>query len=80
MSGIDRIQNAFAKNGAAFMPYAVLGYPTRQASLDIVQTLAETGADLMELGIPFSDPLADGCHSKIAREWHHAQRLSGHDS
>ncbi|HEX9926280.1 MAG TPA: tryptophan synthase subunit alpha, partial [Anaerolineae bacterium] len=35
-------------------------YPTRQASLDIVQTLAAAGADLLELGIPFSDPLADG--------------------
>lgn len=60
MTGIERIQHAFTKNGPAFMPYAVLGYPTRQASLDIVQILAAAGADLLELGIPFSDPLADG--------------------
>jgi tryptophan synthase alpha chain len=60
MTGIDRIQNAFAKNRAAFMPYAVLGYPTREASLEIIQTLANLGADLLELGVPFSDPLADG--------------------
>jgi tryptophan synthase alpha chain len=53
MTGIERIQHAFAKNGPAFMPYSVLGYPTRQ-------TLAAAGADLLELGIPFSDPLADG--------------------
>ncbi len=60
MTGIDRIKNAFSKNSPAFMPYSVLGYPTRQASLTIVQTLAGVGADLLELGIPFSDPLADG--------------------
>jgi len=60
MSGIDRIQQAFARDRPAFMPYAVLGYPTRPASLDIVQSLAAEGADLLELGVPFSDPLADG--------------------
>ncbi len=54
MTGIDRIKNAFNKNSPAFMPYSVLGYPTRQASLTIVQTLADVGADLLELGIPFS--------------------------
>ncbi len=60
MSGVERIQNAFSKGHPAFMPYAVLGYPTRQTSLEVVQTLVKAGADLLELGIPFSDPLADG--------------------
>lgn len=60
MTGIDRIKNAFTQKGPAFMPYAVLGYPSRQASLEVIQTLARAGADLLELGIPFSDPLADG--------------------
>ncbi len=60
MTGIDRITKAFSKGHVAFMPYAVLGYPDRQASLAVVQTLAEAGADLLELGVPFSDPLADG--------------------
>jgi tryptophan synthase alpha chain len=60
ITGIDRIKNAFTKGHPAFMPYTVLGYPTRQASLDTVQILVEAGADLLELGIPFSDPLADG--------------------
>lgn len=60
MIGIDRIKNAFAKGHPAFMPYAVLGYPTRKTSLETVKTLVEAGADLLELGIPFSDPLADG--------------------
>lgn len=60
MTGIERISAAFAKGHPAFMPYAVLGYPSRQASLETIKTLVETGADLLELGIPFSDPLADG--------------------
>lgn len=60
MTGIERIERAFTKDRPAFMPYAVLGYPTRQAGLEVIRTLAETGADLLELGVPFSDPLADG--------------------
>lgn len=60
MTGIERISAAFSKGHPAFMPYSVLGYPNRQASLDVVKTLVEAGADLLELGIPFSDPLADG--------------------
>jgi len=60
MTGIERIQNAFTHGRPAFMPYSVLGYPTRQGGLEVVKTLAQAGADLLELGIPFSDPLADG--------------------
>lgn len=60
MTGIERIRDAFNQGHPAFMPYAVLGYPTREAGLDTIRTLAEAGADLFELGIPFSDPLADG--------------------
>jgi tryptophan synthase alpha chain len=60
MNGINRIKNAFTKGRPAFMPYVVLGYPTREASLEVVKTLADEGADLLELGFPFSDPLADG--------------------
>ncbi|RME99477.1 MAG: tryptophan synthase subunit alpha [Chloroflexi bacterium] len=60
MTGIERISAAFSTGRPAFMPYSVLGYPTRQASLEVVKTLVEAGADLLELGIPFSDPLADG--------------------
>jgi len=60
MSGITRVQNAFTKGRPAFMPYAVLGYPTCAAGLEVIKTLAAEGADLLELGVPFSDPLADG--------------------
>lgn len=42
------------------MPYIPLGYPTPEISRSLVSALAGTGADVIELGIPFSDPLADG--------------------
>lgn len=64
MNGVERISAVFAEakreKRAAFMPYHAMGYPTRDQSLAVVSTLAEAGADLFELGIPFSDPLADG--------------------
>lgn len=42
------------------MPYFTLGYPTPATSREIIRAVAQSGADLIELGIPFSDPLADG--------------------
>lgn len=64
MNGIRSIENVFtitkAENRAALMPYFTLGYPTRKDSLDIIESLAKSGANLIELGLPFSDPLADG--------------------
>lgn len=64
MTGVERIQAVFkdlkSKGQAAFMPYHAMGYPSRAASLDVVAALAAEGADLFEIGIPHSDPLADG--------------------
>lgn len=64
MTGIERVRAVFEKakreGQAAFMPYHAMGYPTRERTLEVVSTLAEAGADLFEIGIPFSDPLADG--------------------
>ncbi|MDE3070195.1 MAG: tryptophan synthase subunit alpha, partial [Acidobacteriota bacterium] len=45
---------------AALMPYAMGGYPTRADSLAIGEAMIACGADLIELGLPYSDPLADG--------------------
>jgi tryptophan synthase alpha chain len=45
---------------AALMPYLPLGYPTPDVSRQLIRVLADAGADLIELGVPFSDPLADG--------------------
>ena len=60
--GVERVAAVFQnKTGrAAFMPYVVPGYPTLEESLDVIRTLVACGADLLELGVPFSDPLADG--------------------
>ena len=56
------ISQAFADNGkrAALMPYLMGGYPSIEESLSAGLAAADAGADLIELGIPFSDPLADG--------------------
>jgi tryptophan synthase alpha chain len=56
---LAEIQNAFKKK-PAFMPYLPVGYPTVEGSIDSIEALAGNGADLIEVGIPFSDPLADG--------------------
>jgi len=45
---------------AAFMPYVCLGDPSEEFSLKLIETLVNNGADALELGIPFSDPIADG--------------------
>ncbi|MCB8923848.1 MAG: tryptophan synthase subunit alpha [Ardenticatenaceae bacterium] len=57
---MDKITQTFEQNKPAFMPYFTLGYPDYETSLAVVQACAAAGADMMELGIPFSDPLADG--------------------
>ncbi len=49
-----------AEGRAALMPYLTVGYPTQEWTADLAQAAIEAGADLLELGIPFSDPLADG--------------------
>ena len=61
-TGADRIAAAFASHGkrAALMPYLMAGYPSLDASAEAGLAAAAAGADLIELGIPFSDPLADG--------------------
>ena len=54
-----RISNAF-KNGKAFIPFVTGGDPDLETTGKIVRAMAENGADLIELGIPFSDPTAEG--------------------
>jgi tryptophan synthase alpha chain len=61
-SGIGRIVEAFAgRSGrAALMPYLMGGFPDMPTARGIGEAYAAAGADLIEVGIPFSDPLADG--------------------
>jgi tryptophan synthase alpha chain len=62
MSGVDLVAQAFTSgNGKAlFMPYFPVGYPDLKSSIDIIEGLAKAGAGAIEVGVPFSDPLADG--------------------
>jgi tryptophan synthase alpha chain len=62
MDGSQRIADAFANapGRAALMPYLMGGFPSTAESLRIGEAYADGGADLVELGVPFSDPLADG--------------------
>ena len=61
-TGVDRIAAAFASHGkrAALMPYLMGGHPDLEASTEAGRAAIDAGGDLIELGIPFSDPLADG--------------------
>ncbi|MCE9644723.1 MAG: tryptophan synthase subunit alpha [Chloroflexi bacterium] len=56
---MNRIEIAF-QNKPIFMPYFPLGYPDLETSIDVIEVLANNGADLIEVGLSFSDPLADG--------------------
>jgi tryptophan synthase alpha chain len=56
---VSRLEDAF-RNKPIFMPYYPLGYPDLGTSVDVIEALARNGADLMEIGLSFSDPLADG--------------------
>ncbi|MGZ4234393.1 MAG: tryptophan synthase subunit alpha, partial [Solirubrobacteraceae bacterium] len=63
-TGVERIAEAFASaradgRRAALMPYLMGGFPDLDTSARIGVAYAESGADLIELGVPFSDPLAD---------------------
>lgn len=58
---MSRIASVFAQtNHTALIPYITVGYPTIETTLKVVPLFASTGCDIIELGIPFSDPLADG--------------------
>lgn len=56
---MNRLESAF-QNKPIFMPYFPLGYPDLETSVDVIEALAQNGADLIEVGLSFSDPLADG--------------------
>ncbi len=64
LTGIARIGEAFARakaaGRAAFIPYITVGHPDRETVAAVVPALIAAGADIVELGVPFSDPLADG--------------------
>lgn len=73
---MNRIESAFSKakaeNRSAFVSYICAGDPDAKASLEICRTLIRSGVDILEIGVPFSDPLADGLTNQLA-----AQRALG---
>jgi tryptophan synthase alpha chain len=74
----NRIDRKFAELKAlgetAFIPFITIGDPNLRTSVDIIKTLEQSGASMVELGVPYSDPLADG--PVIQRSSHRA--LSNH--
>jgi tryptophan synthase alpha chain len=70
---MSEIENIFTPKGhKALIPYLTVGYPNVETTLDMARLIASSGGDLIELGIPFSDPLADG--TTIQRASYHALR------
>ncbi len=69
---MSRIQQAFARaraaNRAAFVAYVCAGDPDFDTSLDVCRALLANGVDILELGVPFSDPLADGLTNQLAAQ------------
>ena len=69
---MSRIAQAFARaraeNRAAFVAYLCAGDPDFDASLAACRALLANGADVLELGVPFSDPLADGVTNQLAAQ------------
>jgi len=65
-----RYDNAFAelkeKNEGAFIPFVTIGDPNAEQSFNVIKSLIDAGADALELGIPFSDPSADGVTIQMA--------------
>ena len=56
---MSKISDAF-RNGKAFIPFITAGDPSLAATEEFIVTMADAGADLIEIGIPFSDPIAEG--------------------
>lgn len=69
---MNRIDAAFTRlqseGKKAFVAYVAAGDPSFEASLEVVKALADAGADIIELGLPFSDPLADGIVNQMAAD------------
>ena len=69
---MNRIEHAFkgatAENRALFVSYVCAGDPDPETSLEVCRTLIDHGSDILELGVPFSDPLADGLTNQLAAE------------
>ncbi len=64
----EAFRDAKRQKRAAFVPYITAGDPNLERTVDLVRALARAGADVIELGVPFSDPMADGPTNQRAAE------------
>lgn len=62
------IKAAFDKRKSIFIPFVMAGYPSLEVSTKAVMALAQARADIVEFGVPFSDPIADGPVNQRAAE------------
>src|SRR5919202_4513490 len=60
VTGSEKLQSAFPEGRVALVPYLTAGYPTLEGAREVGEAYIEAGADVVEIGVPFSDPLADG--------------------
>ena len=60
MSGSEKLRAAFRDDRVALVPYLTAGYPTLDGAREVGEAYIAAGADVVEIGVPFSDPLADG--------------------
>lgn len=67
----SRLQAAFAARAGrtGFIPFVTAGYPSLEATLEMLRSFAREGALAVEVGLPFSDPIADGPDIQRASEW-----------
>ena len=69
MNRIDKRFDSLKKEKkTAFVPFVTAGDPDYKTSLSVIKLLIDNGADMIELGIPFSDPIADGPTIQAANE------------
>ena len=69
MSRISTVLNALKEqNRQALIPYITAGDPTKEATVPMMHALVDAGCDIIELGVPFSDPMADGPTIQLACE------------
>ncbi|MCH7959984.1 MAG: tryptophan synthase subunit alpha [Candidatus Hydrogenedentes bacterium] len=80
---MNRIERRFAelreKGETAFIPFITAGDPTLDQTEELVLALADAGADIIELGVPFSDPLADGVVNQEAAQRALLHHVTLHD-
>jgi tryptophan synthase alpha chain len=65
---MERIESVFKSQKKVLVSYMMVGYPDWESSLKAFEILIENGSDILEIGYPFSDPVADGSTIQVAHE------------